>query len=54
MKNGKLHICTNYRKFNVATKKDPYPLSFTEEVLDVVARLAMYTFLDGFSRYYQI
>ena len=54
MKNGKLHICTNYMKFNIATKKDPYPLSFIKEVLDVIARLAMYTFLDCCSRYYQI
>ncbi len=28
-KNGKLRICINFRKLNVATKKDPYPLPFT-------------------------
>jgi hypothetical protein len=25
-KNGKLQICVNYRKLNVQTKKDPFPL----------------------------
>ncbi len=27
-KNGKLKICTNFKKQNAATKKDPYPLPF--------------------------
>jgi hypothetical protein len=53
-KNGKLRICIDYRKLSAATKKDPYPLPFTEEVLDVVAGHAMYTVLDGYSGYYQI
>jgi hypothetical protein len=53
-KNGKLRICIDYRKLNAATKKDPYPLPFTEEVLDAMAGHAMYTFLDGHSGYYQI
>jgi hypothetical protein len=25
-KNGKLQICVDYRKLNVQTKKDPFPL----------------------------
>ena len=53
-KNGQLRICIDYRKLNAATKKDPYPLPFTEEVLDVVAGYDMYTFLDGRCGYYQI
>lgn len=52
-KNGQLRICIDYRKLNAATKKDPYPLPFTEEVLDAVAGYALYTFLDGRSGYYQ-
>jgi hypothetical protein len=47
-------FCIDYRKLNIATKKDSYPLPFTKEVLDAVAGHAMYTFLDGRSRYYQI
>ncbi len=27
-KNGKLKICIDFRKLNVATKQDPYPLPF--------------------------
>jgi hypothetical protein len=29
-KNIKLQICVDFRKLNVATKKDLYPLPFTE------------------------
>jgi hypothetical protein len=35
-KNGKLKICIDFRKLNVAIKKDPYPLPFTNEVLRIV------------------
>ncbi len=38
-KNGKLQICMDFRKLNVATKKDPYPLPFTKKVLDMVANM---------------
>ncbi len=33
-KNGKFRICVNFRKMNATTKKDPYPLPFTYEVLN--------------------
>jgi hypothetical protein len=36
-KNGKLQICIDFKKPNVATKKDPYPLPFTDEVLNTIA-----------------
>jgi hypothetical protein len=29
-KNGELKIYIDFRKLNVATKKDPYPLPFTD------------------------
>jgi hypothetical protein len=35
-KNGKLRIYIEFKKLNVATKKDPYPLLFTNEVLNTV------------------
>jgi hypothetical protein len=35
-KNGELKICIDFRKLNAATKKDPYPLSFIDEVLNIV------------------
>jgi hypothetical protein len=53
-KNGKLKICVDFRKLNATTKKDPYLLPFTNEVIHSVARHEVYTFLDGFSRYHQI
>jgi hypothetical protein len=33
-KNGKLRICVDFRKLNVATKKNPYPLPFIDEVIN--------------------
>jgi hypothetical protein len=53
-KNGKLIICVDFRKLNVATKKDSYLLPFTNEVINIVAGHEVYTFLDGFPRYHQI
>jgi hypothetical protein len=54
-KNGKLRICVDFWKLNVATKKGLYPLPFTEEVLGhMVAGHEVYSFLDGISRYHQI
>jgi hypothetical protein len=53
-KNVKLIIYINSRKLNVATKKDPYPLPFTNEVLNTIARYEAYSFLDGYSGYHQI
>ncbi len=50
-KNGKLKIYIDFRKLNDATKKDPYPLPFIDEVLNVVARYEAYYFLDGYLGY---
>ncbi len=35
-KNGKLKMYIDFRKLNVATKKDPYPLLFTYEMLNII------------------
>ncbi len=53
-KNGKLRICIDFKKLNVATKKDPYPLPFIDEVLNTVTWYEAYSFFDGYSRYHQI
>jgi hypothetical protein len=42
----------DFCKLNVVTKKDPYPLPFTKEVLDLVVSHEMYFFLDDFSGYH--
>jgi len=53
-KNGKLKIYIDFRKLNATIEKDTYPLPFTNEILNTVARHETYFFLDGYSRYHQI
>jgi hypothetical protein len=53
-KNSKLRIYIHFRKLNVATKKDPYPLPFRNEMLNTIAGYEAYSFLDGYSKYHQI
>ncbi len=52
--NGKLRICVDFKKLNKVTKKNPYLLPFSNEVLNIVIRYEAYSFLDGYSRYHQI
>ena len=47
-------VCTNYRKLNTATRKDNYPLSFIDQMLDRLAGHPHFCFLDGYSGYNQI
>jgi hypothetical protein len=49
-----LRICIDFKKLNATIKKDPYPLPFTYEVLNIIAGYEAYSFLDGYSRYHQI
>ncbi len=53
-KNGKLKIFVDFKKLNKAIQKDPYPLPFSDEVLNTIAWYEAYSFLDGYSRYHQI
>jgi len=53
-KNGKLRICVDFRKFNKVTKKDLYPLPFSNEQLNIVVGYETYSFFDGYSGYHQI
>nr|GEV77984.1 reverse transcriptase domain-containing protein [Tanacetum cinerariifolium] len=47
-------ICIDYRKLNEATRKDHFPLSLMDQMLERLAGNEYYCFLDGFSRYFQI
>ena len=47
-------VCIDYRKLNLATKKDHYPLPFTDQILEKLAGQRFYCFLDGYSGYNQI
>jgi hypothetical protein len=37
-----------------ATKEDPYPLPFIDEVLNTIVGYETHPFLDGYSRYHQM
>ena len=47
-------IFIDYRKLNKATRKDHFPLSFLDQMLDRLAGHEYYCFLDGYSCYNKI
>nr|GEZ28826.1 DNA-directed DNA polymerase [Tanacetum cinerariifolium] len=47
-------VCIDYQKLNEATRKDHFPLSFMDQMLERLAGNEYYCFLDGFFRYFQI
>nr|GEZ69242.1 reverse transcriptase domain-containing protein [Tanacetum cinerariifolium] len=47
-------VCIDYRKLNDAIRKDHFPLSFMDQMLERLAGNEFYCFLDGFSGYFQI
>jgi len=49
-----LRMCIDYKKLNKATRKDHFPLSFMDQMLERLAGQQFYCFLDGYSRYNQI
>jgi hypothetical protein len=53
-KNGKLHICVDYRKLNAQTNKDPFLSHFMDSILDSMAKHEMYSFMNGYNGYNQV
>jgi hypothetical protein len=47
-------MCVDYRKLNLATRKDHFPLPFMDQMLERLTGKSFYCFLDGYSGYYQI
>ena len=47
-------VCIDFRKLNVVTKKDHFPLPFLDQVLERVVGHEYYCFLDGYLDYFQI
>nr|GEV28375.1 reverse transcriptase domain-containing protein [Tanacetum cinerariifolium] len=47
-------VCIDYRKLNEATRKDHFPLTFMDQMLERLAGNQYYCFLDGLSSYFQI
>ena len=39
-------VCIEYKKLNIATRNDHYPLPFIDQMLDKLARHSHYCFLD--------
>ena len=50
----KIRMCVDYRKLNEATRKDHYPMPYIDMILDKVCGSELYSFMDGYSGYYQI
>ena len=44
-------ICIDYQRLNKVTRKDHFPLSFTDHMLDRLAGNEYFCFLDGYSGY---
>nr|GEV89172.1 hypothetical protein [Tanacetum cinerariifolium] len=42
-------VCIDYHKLNEATHKDHFPLPFMDQILEILARIEYYCFLNGFS-----
>jgi hypothetical protein len=53
-KSGEIRIYVDLRKLNDACLHDPFPTTFTDEVLDNVGGQEVYSFTHGFSGYHQI
>ena len=53
-KDGRWRVCVDFKPLNAATKKDPYPLPFLDEILDAVAGYERYSVCDGFFGYFQL
>jgi hypothetical protein len=47
-------MCVDYRKLNLATRKDHLPLPFMDQMLEHLTGKSFYCFLDGYSGYNQI
>jgi hypothetical protein len=47
-------MCINLRKVNKVTKKDHYPLSFIDQMLERLSKKTYFCFLDGYSGFSQI
>ena len=53
-KNGTLRICIDYRKLNVVTRPDPFPIPRIDDLLDGMSSAKFITTLDLARRYWQV
>lgn len=50
-KNEQLRVCINYHMLNALTKSDPFPLPFTDSILETIAKHDLYSLMDGLNGY---
>ena len=53
-KNGQIRVYVDYHKLNAQTVHDPFPLPFTDTILNTVAGYELYRFLYGFNGYNEV
>ena len=53
-KDGKVRVCVDFRDLNKASPRDYFPLPHIDILVDNIARHALLSFTNGFSRYHQI
>ena len=53
-KDGKLHMCVDYRDLNKVGMKDDFPLPHIDMLVDNTTKFKVFSFMDGFSGYNQI
>jgi hypothetical protein len=47
-------MCIDYRKLNKATRKGHFPLPFSDEMLERLAKHSYFYFLDGYSGFMKV
>jgi len=47
-------MCIDYCRLNQATRKDYFPLPFTDQMLERLARHSFFCYLDGYLGFFQI
>ena len=47
-------VCIDYRRLNVVTRKDHFPLPFIDQMLERLAKHEFHCFLDGYYGYLQV
>jgi hypothetical protein len=48
------YVCIDYRKLNSNTRKNHFPLPFTDQILECLVGQSYYCFLDGYFGYNQV
>ncbi|XP_078148472.1 uncharacterized protein LOC144543896 [Carex rostrata] len=47
-------MCIDYRKLNIGTRKDHFPLPFIDQLLERLAKHSFFCYLDGYSGFFQV